>query len=341
MPKHDIDQLIRTLGLPAAAAERSVAAVLFSYRCSSACRHCCFGCAGDRPDVVMQPDQCVEALARLHETDRVIHIAGGEAMLYWDLLSESIRLAHQRGIAPHFIETNCSFAVSDDIVRQRFAFLAEHGLFGIYASASPYHQEHVPAEHFLRVRRITGEIFGERNFYGPGTGEEQVRDYERIARDETRLRDFVRSNPPAMVGTAQQRLAQYLDSFSPDDPALPVRGWRMSPESIHSCLNQFRADTIWELHVDPYGNLQTNCGMILGNISDITPAELLRRGPEKANRFVQVVSESGPIGLARLAEKNGFVLPERVSQGCELCYLTRRFLRKFHPAVFGPAEVYA
>jgi hypothetical protein len=109
-----------------------------------------------------------------------------------------------------------------------------------------------------------------------------------------------------------------------------------------SCLQQFRADTLWELHIDPYANIQTNCGIILGNVSHTTPAEVLARGPENANRFTRTVTVSGALGLARLAQREyGLELPERVTQTCELCYLTRRFLRQFHPDVFGPEEVYA
>ena len=98
---------------------------------------------------------------------------------------------------------------------------------------------------------------------------------------------------------------------------------------------------MWELHIDPYGNIQTNCGMILGKLPESSPSGLLARGLEKANRFVSTVCDQGAVGLAELAHREyGFVLPESVAQTCELCYLTRSFLRRFHPDVFGPAEVY-
>lgn len=88
-------------------------------------------------------------------------------------------------------------------------------------------------------------------------------------------------------------------------------------------------------------NIQTNCGMILGRLPETTPAAVLARGPERANRFVTVVCEQGPRGLAELARREyGFVPPQRLTQTCELCYLARAFLRQFHPDVFGPVEVY-
>lgn len=340
MPKADVDNLIDEVGLPEAAKQRRVAAILFTYRCSIACRHCLFGCAGARPNVVMTPRQCADGLAMLHETGRVVHIAGGEAMLYWEDLAESVRLADSEGHAPHFVETNCSFAVTDEVVRERFECLKANGLKGILASADPYHQEFVPPERFLRVRRMAREIFGERRFYGPGGSDEEIRALAAVTRTEGGLQDHVRRHPPNMVGTAHSKLSKFLEAYDPYDEALPKRGWQGVREGA-ACLPEFRAEDLWEIHIDPYGNLQTNCCMILGNVSEITPSALLAQGPENANRFVRVVCEEGPLGLAELAKREyGFEIPERVTQTCELCHLARSFLRRFHPEVFGPAEVY-
>ena len=341
MTKQDVDRLIDEDGLRLAAAQCRVAAILFTYRCSISCRHCLFGCAGDQPDVVMTPRQCADGLAMLHETGRVVHIAGGEAMLYWEALSASIYLAHAEGSAPHFIETNCSFATDDALVRHRFGFLADHDVKGLLASVDPYHQEFVPPERFLRVRRIAREIFGEQNFYGPGEDDAEIEELRTIARDEKRLRDHVRRHPPVMVGTARKRLAQYLDRYAADAADLPQKRWQGDMQGP-ACLGEFQADSMWEFHIDPYDNIQTNCGIILGKVPEVHPAELLATGPEKANRFVQTVAEKGALGLAELARReHGFEIPEQVTQNCELCYLTRHFLRQYHPDLFGPAEVYS
>lgn len=336
----DVDRLIDEIGLPAASRQCRVAGILFTYRCSIRCRHCLFGCAGDRPDTAMTPRQCADALAMLHETGRVVHIAGGEAMLYWDALAESIRLAQAEDNAPHFVETNCSFASNDGIVRERFTFFAEHGMRGILASADPFHQEFVPPERFLRVRRIAIEIFGKKHFFGSLADDESIVELAGIVRDENRLGDYVRNHPPVMVGSSREFLSKYLDPHSLDDPAIPLRSWGPAPSDT-KCLAQFRDETMWELHIDPYGNIQTNCGMILGHVDRIRPAQLLAVGPDKANQFVHVVCEKGARGLAEIAQREyGFVLPEHITQWCELCFLARRHLRRFHPEVFGPEEVY-
>lgn len=341
MRSSELDALIDEVGIVTASARRHVAGVLFTYRCTIQCRHCCFGCRTDLPDAVMTPRQLADVLALLHETGRVVHVAGGEAMMYWDNLSEGIRLAHLEGNAPYFIETNCSFATDDAIVERRLGFLADHGVRGILASSDPYHQEWVPPERFLRVREYTYRRFGKQNFYGNHAPAEDIMALPQVTADEERLRQHVRSRPPVMVGTAGRKLAQYLDHRAPDDPALPKAGWRLQRD-LPGCLEQFASEPMWELHVDPYGNIQTNCGIVLGNTATITPAQLLARGPEHANRFVERLCAEGPLGFARLArDEYGFEMPESVTQGCELCFLARQYLRQSHPDIFGPAEVYA
>lgn len=340
MSKSDIDRLIDEVGLSEATRLSKVAAILFTYRCSIACKHCLFGCAADRPEVVMTPRLCADSLAMLHETNRIVHIAGGEAMMYWETLAEALRLAHADRCEPHFVETNCSFAANDNIVRERFTYMADHGVKGLYASADPFHQEFVSPERYLRVRRIAKEVFGENKFSGPEGDEQTIRELAEIHGDEDRLREYVRKNTPNMMGTAHKALSRFLDTHAPDSPDLPAKGWPGAGDE-KDCLAQFKADSMWELHIDPYGNIQTNCGMILGSVEETTPARVLAERPETVNRFVEVVCEGGPLALAELAAKEyGFTWPESVTQGCELCYLARCHLRQFHPEVFGPAEVY-
>lgn len=333
MRKPEIENSIDTVGLFETIERFHVAAAMFTYDCTIGCRHCMYASRKRKPDAeaVMTPTQCVEVLAMLHDTGRAVHIAGGEVMLYWERLAESVRLADARGLAPHFIETNCSFAINDDIVRERLNFLHDHGVGAIYTSADPYHQQFVPADNFLRVRRLALQIFGEKHFCGPDASDDRVREYERIIRDESLLREHVRRWPPMLVGRAQRELAQYL----------PLRPATRLESDEANCRRHFVSEGLWEIHIDLHGNIFMNCGIILGHISNTTPAEILTAGPEKTNRFVEAMCNGGAFELARLAEREyGFVPPDQISQPCELCHMARRHLRQFHPEIFGPEEIY-
>ncbi len=75
-----VDRLVRDKGIVAAGNECQVAGILYTYRCTIACRHCCFGGSTARPDVRMTTAQVVRHLRSLHALGRVVHIAGGECI---------------------------------------------------------------------------------------------------------------------------------------------------------------------------------------------------------------------------------------------------------------------
>jgi len=339
MATDTVEDLVRKVGLVKAGTERKLAAILFTYRCTISCRHCLFSCKPGRPDVVMRPEQCVRYLRQLHELGRLVHIAGGEPMLYWGVLAKTMRLARAQGVLPHFIETNGSFAIDDAIVQERFGFLKDQGLIGIYLSCDPFHQEFVPPGNILRARRIARDIFGGQNVWAPIVPDEQVCDYPAIVRDEVRLRELVRGNPPMLVGSAYTRLGPLLDPF-PIDQSPPQRSWDGGPQPSH-CAEQFDPATMWEVHIDPYDNIQTNYGVILGRADRLPIREVLAGAQTDASVIVRILSQEGPVALAQFARRQyGFPIPQRLRQKCELCYLVRKFLRPSYPDVLGPAEIY-
>ena len=335
----EVNALVAELGVAAAGGKLGVAAILCTYRCTIACRHCCFGCAAAHADVRMTTDQAVRHLRSLHRLGRVIHIAGGECMMYWDDLKSILSAAQGEGVQPHFIETNCSFAADDEIVRDRLATLSACGVAGILLSADPYHQAFVPPERFLRARRMAREAFGPQNVWCTDQPDEEVRELAEIARDEERLREYVRAHPPMLVGRAQRELAPLLDEHPLAELPLDT-GWHTRYRA-RDCAIDFRRETIWEIHVDPYDNIQTNCGVILGDANVTPPAKLMAAGPERANWVVELLARDGPFGLVELAERrHGFVPPETARSKCDLCYTVRKHLRAFYPDLLGPEEVY-
>jgi pyruvate-formate lyase-activating enzyme len=337
--REQIDSLVQQNGIVQAAAQTGVAGVVYTYRCTIACRHCGFGGKQNCPDIRMDRGQLLEALRLLHETGRVVHIAGGEPMLYWDALVADLAVAMQQGLAPHFLETNCSWATTDAVVTGRLEKLRQLGLVGILISADPFHQAHVPPERFLRVRRIARELLSSENVWSPDVPDARIQEYARIARDEDLLRQHVREHPPMMVGSAHATLRRFLDAYPVEQVPLK-HGWQET-YATRECAPEFDRRTMWEIHVDPYGNIQTNCGVVLGNVADSSVEQVLRKGPAEANWATRILSREGPFGLLEMAEANhGLRPPAEVVSKCDLCYQVRRFLREPFPEVFGPAELY-
>jgi hypothetical protein len=328
-----VDELVADVGVEAAGVKLGVAALLYTYRCSIACGHCLFGCSPRQAPVHMSTPDAVRNLRALHELGRVVHIAGGEVMLFWDDLREVLEKSHSEGVEPQFIESNCSFAVDDRVVAERLGVLKTNGIAGIYLSSDAFHQSFVPPERFLRVRRQAYDLFGERNVWCSRETDDEITALAGICADEGRLREYARSQTLSMVGTANRELRRFFDP-------LPVgEGFGAGPDGP-GCVTEF-SPRIWEVHIDPYGNIQTNCGVIIGDARNTAPAEVLARGPANANPIARLLADGGPYALAKMArDRHGFKVPATAVSKCDLCFTTRSFLRRHYPEVLGPAELY-
>jgi hypothetical protein len=331
-------EVIATEGVAKAIGLKHVASVLYTYRCTIACRHCLFNCCPEQPDVHVSHEDGLEFLRQLHATDRVIHIAGGEALMYYASVLALCRDAQERGIAPHFIESNAAWCVSDELTRERFTALRSAGVQGMYLSADPYHQTFFPPINRFRGYRISVEVFGKQNVAAADVSLEQLEQCRRVGQDDTLLTEHVRKGPPKLVGRAGNELAVLLPERRPEDLAKDSL-WRW-PSPDGGCAPEFDPDKMWEIHVDPYGNVQTCCGIVAGNVHRTPLPELVARGFHQDNDLVRRVYERGPFGLLELAVARGYQPRKGYAQRCHLCWEVRKFLRPRYPDTFGPAEVY-
>jgi hypothetical protein len=332
-----VDEYIAEHGVVQAIQVKRVASLLMTYRCTLACAHCLFNCGPRQPRRYHSVEHGVRYLRMLHETDRVIHIAGGEAMMEYETMLAICREASSYEAAPHFVETNATWCTNTALVRRRLRELKETGMRGLYISADPFHLAFFPVDRYLRCYEVAVELFGEENVMAPKATRQELQEMQEIGRDPERLAELVRESPPQMVGRAGEALARLL----PPRPIEELGGdglWQGEPEGM-SCAREFDPDTMWEMHIDPYDNIQTCCGVIVGNGRRTPLPELMAAGFAEGNPIVAALCEEGPVGLLRMAEALGYQRVEYV-QKCHLCWEVRRFLRPHYPEVLGPDEIY-
>lgn len=332
-----VEQVIAEHGIARAIELKHVASLLFTYRCTLSCKHCCFYCSPRRPPIRTGLADALDWLEQLHQTDRVIHIAGGEAMMYWDELLAICDEAGRRGIAPHFIETNATFAATDERTRDRLRRLQDAGVRGLLISSDPYHQRLCPPERMARCCRVAVEVFGRENVVAGEPEPNRLAGYRAIAYDAERLADYTRRHPPMLSGRAGDELAPMFGLRPLDELLDPM--WH-GGGGVRDCRQEFDPDTMWEIHVDPHGNLQTCCLIIAGNIRKTPLPEAMRRGFLGWSPVVDAVYDDGPFGLLDLAKRHGYVQAEGYPQKCGLCWEVRKFLRPHYPEALGPPEVY-
>ena len=333
-----VDEVIAQVGVARATGIKKVAGLIFTYRCTIACRHCLFKSSPQQPDVCMTLEDGVEFLRQLRATDRAVHVAGGEAMMYYQQMLAICRMANEEGCAPHFIETNASWCIDDDVTRSRYEELKSAGVPGMLISADPYHQNFVPPETRFRARKWAVEIFGEENVMAGDVSLEHLSELRRIGRDEGLLAEHSREHMPRLVGRAGDTLAD----FCPDRPLEELSedgGWS-GGSADGSCRQDFDGKEMWEIHIDPYGNIQTCCGIIIGDAHEKPVVQWVEQGFHTDNDLVRMVYERGPYAYLELAIRHGYQPRQGYPQKCSLCWEVRKFLRPQFPDTFGPAEVY-
>ena len=279
----------------------------------------------------MSRDDAVEYLREFWKLDRVIHIAGGEPFIFYERLLEIVQEANRLGVPPHFVETNASWCISDELTEKRYRELKNADLLGVYISADIYHQEFVPPDRVRRSIRIAREIFGAENV-AAAAADSDFEALAAISKDEERLKERVSAGPPILVGRAASRLAHYLDEH-------PIQTLDLqSPWGTYKPSWDFN----WEIHVDPYGNIQTNCGVVLFNAKKLPLARYFLSGKFKEdNPIAKVLCEEGTLGLLKLAEEYGYQRKNGYYQKCYLCFELRSFLRPHFPEFLAPGEIYS
>lgn len=333
-----VDEVIKRVGINQAIGIKYVASLLFTYRCTIACKHCLFNCSPNQPDVCTNLEDGVNFLRQLRATDRVIHIAGGEPMMYYRQMLKVCKIANEYGCAPHFFETNASWCVNDDITYRRYEELKDSGILGVYISADPYHQAFVTPIRRLRAYTIAVEIFGRENVSAADLSIEQLSEYRRIGRDENLLREYVKEHTPKLIGRAGEELAEFCIDRSIESLAKDHL-W-LSSSVDKGCAVEFNSKSMWEIHIDPYGNIQTCCGIIIGNAHKKPLLEWMEQEFDTENELIQIVKEEGPFGLLKLAIQRGYKPKNGYPQKCNLCWEVRKYLRPFFPETFGPPEIY-
>ncbi len=327
-----VDDVIKKAGMNQAIGIKYVASLLFTYRCTIACKHCLFSCSPKQPNICASLEDSVKFLKQLRATDRVIHIAGGEPMMYYHQLLKICKMAQEHGCSPHFFETNASWCINDEITRKRYEEMRNTGIIGIYISADPYHQAFVPPIRRFRAYKIAVEIFGRENVSAAELSIEQLSEYRNIGQNEERLKEFVIENTPKLIGRAGEKLAP----FCMDRPieSLAYDHLWLSGSLDKGCAVEFNGKSMWEIHIDPYGNIQTCCGIIIGNANKKPLSEWMEQDFDTKNKLIQTVKEEGPFGLLKLAIKHGYKPKEGYPQKCNLCWEVRKYLRPFFPETF-------
>lgn len=309
-----------------------------TYNCNFNCDHCFFETQGNNK--YMEPELIERALSGFKYSDKMFwqHLSGGEIFLQPDTLFSIIEKIQQHFKGNIGLSTNGYWATSKEKTETLLQKLQQHGINGLAVSADYYH---TPFMNKQSVQNLLTALT---------TSNMKVHSYLMGARLDERVAYSTK------VNTKAEELANELKPFA-DFPLAPTtvrsigKGSRINQPKenplptgycteLCTCLGTrtpFNPAMVW---IDPYGNVMICYGIIIGNLYKQSLNEIIENYHPEQNPILKALSDMGPQSLHNLATEHMVALPEKYFDECDLCYTTRKALRKIYPAVLGPDECY-
>lgn len=310
--------------------------IILSYKCNAECRHCMYACSPKwSADWISKKDLYVllNILAgkiqpsfygkNVIDLNLGIHFTGGEPFLNFELLCEGVDMARELKIPSLFVETNCYWASSDSITREKLLNLKNKGLNGIMISVNPFFLEFVPFEQTERAVRIAYEIFGTNMFVYQL---EYFHKFRKLGiKGKVTIEEYRRMDDGI-------HFSRYTEFFVMGRAAYSMEKFGIFPKYKVKFLimNKCNPPVLrnWHNHFDNYGNfIPGYCGgLSLGDWHDMD--QILKDGidPQQYPILFTIIKNDfkGLISFAREygyeERKNGYL------SKCHLCVDIRRFL---------------
>ena len=288
--------------------------ILLTYSCTFECDHC-FVWGSPWQSGILTLQQIRHALNEARETGTVewIYFEGGEPFLYYPILLEAVKLAHEMGFQVGIV-TNAYWATGDEDALRWLAPFA--GLVqDLTASSDLFHYNEMLS---VQVQRATAAA---RQLELP-TGVISI-----APSDETGCLDAsgqLQEGESAVM--YRGRAAEKLSPLARQHP------WAQFTQCPHEDLQE-----PGRIHLDSLGYLHVCQGITIGNLFQTPLAEICRSYAPLNHPILGPLIESGPVGLVER-----YALPHRdeYADACHLCYQARLSLRSQFPNFLTPDQMY-
>ena len=289
---------------------------ILTYTCNFECDHCFLYCSpwARGTFTIAQVTRVLDE-ARKIGTVEWIYFEGGEPLLFYPLLLESVRRAADRDFKVGIV-TNAYGALSGEDAELWLKPLAAAGLSDLSVSNDRYHygeDAENPAAIALQTARRLGidtvPICIEAPLVIP-------------ASEGAYKGQPVVGGGPMFRGRAVEKLAD----------GLPRKPWRDMNECPHEEL-----EAPSRVHVDAYGHVQVCQGISIGNMWQTPLSQLMASYRPHVHPICGPLIRGGPAELARvcgLTPEPGYI------DACHLCFLTRKAAIGQYPEALAPKQVY-
>ena len=290
---------------------------LLSYKCDSECDHCFVYSSPQAKGTfrVNQMKGVFEELAKI-ETIEWVYFEGGEPFLFYPLMYEGVRIAHDMGFKTGIV-TNSYWATSEEDAQLWLKPLRELGLSDISISDDAFHSEDEetgPAKYALNAARKSGIPYGSIGIDKPTVDGS-------IDKEQAKGKPVI-GGGVMFRGRAVEKLTE----------GLPRRPWHEFTECPYEDLRDPK-----RVHLDAYGNIHLCQGLSMGNMWDVPLSKIVKQYDADSHPICRLLVNGGPALLAR-----EYSVPHEADyvDACHLCYLVRRALIDRFPQCLAPRSVY-
>jgi hypothetical protein len=290
---------------------------LLSYKCDSECDHC-FVYSSPRAKGTFTLNQMKKVFNELSKIETIewIYFEGGEPFLFYPLMHEGIRVAHDMGFRTGIV-TNAYWATSEEDAELWLKPLHDLGVSDISISDDALHyedKEASPAKHALNAAGRLGMSCGS-ICIGRPTIEEGI--------DKEHAKGKLVIGGGAMFrGRAVEKLVE----------GLPRRPWEEFTECPYEDLRNPK-----RVHLDAYGNIHLCQGLSMGNMWDAPLSKMVSQYDADSHPICGPLVNGGP---ALLVKEYDVQHEAEYVDACHMCYLVRVALLDRFPQYLAPRLVY-
>jgi len=288
--------------------------LLLTFECNYECDHCfTWGGPSQSGTMTVETIEHILASAEALGTIEWIYFEGGEAFLYYRILTTGILLAKECGFNVGIV-TNAHWAVADTDAMQWLKPVAS-SVDDLSISSDAYHGSHEGLERPEIARRVAQQLGIPVEFISVGQPE---------AVDVPGAAGQLPSGESAVLyrGRAAEILAARAET----------RQWEQFTECPWEDLREPE-----RVHVDPFGNLHICQGISIGNLLERPLAEIMDDYDPDSHPIIGPLLAGGPAEIVRqydLPHQDGY------ADHCHLCYKSRCILRERFPDVLTPNQLY-
>jgi MoaA/NifB/PqqE/SkfB family radical SAM enzyme len=289
---------------------------LLTYKCNFECDHCFLYCSpySEGTFTIAQVEQVLDEAKKI-ETIDTIYYEGGEPMLYYPLLVESIRVAKERGFQVGIV-SNAYGAFTERDAELWVKPLVEAGLSDLVVSDDTFHygdeEENPPV-----FARSTAIQLGLESFSICIDPPEVIEPAPDDIKGES------------VIGGGAKFRGRAADTLT---EGLPLRPWSEFKECPYEELVSPS-----RVHVDSFGNVHICQGISIGNMWQSPLSEIISSYHPDNHPICGPLEKGGPAELIRSLNLDS---DTKFVDECHACFISRREVLNEYAEYLTPRQVY-